>query len=82
MVWQEGVQVIVMVTKCQEDGKVITNDLKEPSPIFSNFFPTFGDSGITRKLVFSHNPCEILWLKSVAFGRYNEKVSGYGNHNH
>ena len=25
--------------------------LKEPSPIFSTFFPTFGDFGITRKLI-------------------------------
>ena len=26
--------------------------LKEPSPIFSTFFQTFGDLGITRKLIF------------------------------
>ena len=26
--------------------------LKEPSPIFSNLFPTFGGFSITRKLIF------------------------------
>ena len=32
---------------------------------------TFGDFGITRKLkFFSHNPCKVSWLKSVAFGRF------------
>ena len=52
--------------------------LKEPSPIFSTFLSNF--FSITRKLshFFSHNPCQILGLKYILFGRY---VSGYGNHN-
>ena len=32
--------------------------LKEPSPVFSTFFQTFGDFGITRKLMFFSQPME------------------------
>ena len=46
------------------------DNLKEPSPILSTIFPTFGDFGITKSSYFSHNPWKISWLKSVAFGRY------------
>ena len=49
---------------------------KEHSPIFSTFFPTFEDFDITRKFMFFSQ--SILQLKSVAFGRINEKVAGYG----
>ena len=49
--------------------KQLIMSLKEPSPIFSTFFPTFGDFGVDRKLIFSHNPCKLSCLKSVSFGR-------------
>ena len=33
--------------------------LKKPIPVFSTFFQTFGDFGITWKLIFFHNPWQI-----------------------
>ena len=48
------------ITKCHNDqlrcsflvDGHICSQLKEPSPIFSIFFQTFGDFAITRKLIF------------------------------
>ena len=49
--------------------------LKEPSPIFATFFQTFEDFGITRKLVYSHNPWQIYSSKVFSLEDITEKVT-------
>ena len=44
--------------------------LKELSPIFSTFSQLLEILVSQESSYFSHNPCKISWLKSVAFGRY------------
>ena len=36
---------------------------------------------VSQESSYLYNPCEILQLKSVLFGRYDENIPGYGNHN-
>ena len=53
--------------------------LKEPSPIFSTSFETFGDFAITRKIYLIIH--EVYSWKVFCLEDINETVSGYGNHN-
>ena len=53
---------------------ICSTSFKGAQSSLNNFFQTFEDFGITRKLIFfSHNLCQISQLKSLAFGRHDNK---------
>ncbi len=56
--------------------------LKVPGPIASDFFQTFGDFGIRRKLIFFSLPLVNFTAEKIyRLGDINENVTSYGNHN-
>ena len=63
-------------------GKQNDGVLKEPSPIFSTFFRTFGDFDIIRIAhIFLITHCKFHSWKAFYFEDINENVPDYGNHN-
>ena len=55
---------------------------KHPSPIFQLFFKLLGILVSQESSYFSYNQWQILQLKTVLFGKYNENMPGYGSHLH
>ena len=57
--------------------------LKGAQSYLFNFFPTFGDFDITKKAhIFLITHVKFHGWKVLHLDNINEKVSGYGNHNH
>ena len=55
--------------------------LKEPGPIAYDFFQTFGDFGIRRKVIFFSLPLVNFTAENYRLEDINENVTSYGNHN-